>query len=125
MAMPASLRIELFVADLDAFVDFYTRVLGFHLSEDRRGASEPYAAVDRDGVRIGAVLSRAEVDRSARSFPTGVEIVLDVDDVLDEHARVLAGAWPLEGDIGRREWGLTDFRVHDPDGYYVRVTSRS
>ncbi len=23
-----------------------------------------------------------------------------------------------------RPWGLTDFRVADPDGYYLRITSR-
>jgi hypothetical protein len=25
----------------------------------------------------------------------------------------------------RQPWGLTDFRVADPDGYYVRFTSLS
>ena len=26
--------------------------------------------------------------------------------------------------LTEREWGLTDFRVHDPDGYYLRITDR-
>ena len=28
-------------------------------------------------------------------------------------------------DIVRRPWGLQDFRVIDPDGYYLRITHRA
>lgn len=118
------LRLEMFVADLDAFVDFYTRVLQFQLVADRRRTGHPYAAVARDGARLGAVLAWSPVDRRARAVPQGVEIVLDVDDVAAEHARVRESGWPLAGDLQERPWGLTDFRLHDPDGHYVRVTSR-
>ena len=51
------------------------------------------------------------------------EIVLEVDDVRAERDRV-AVLWPLEEDLLERPWGLTDFRVVDPAGYYVRLTSR-
>jgi catechol 2,3-dioxygenase-like lactoylglutathione lyase family enzyme len=118
-----SLRIELFPDDLDAFVDFYTRVLGFSLTADRRASSEPYAAVTLGTVRIGAVQAPSPVDVAARSFPTGVEIVLEVPDLHAAHARVLAAGWPLAEDLREQPWGLTDFRVLDPAGYYVRITS--
>ncbi len=26
--------------------------------------------------------------------------------------------------LRKRSWGLTDFRITDPDGYYLRITSR-
>jgi catechol 2,3-dioxygenase-like lactoylglutathione lyase family enzyme len=122
----ASLRIELFVADLDAFVDFYTRVLGFALLADERGAdgARSYVAVSLGSARIGAVPAWSGVDRSARSVPTGAEIVLEVDDVEAAHRRVADGGWPLADELTLRPWGLTDFRAHDPDGYYLRVTSR-
>jgi len=29
----------------------------------------------------------------------------------------------LAEDLVEREWGLSDFRVTDPDGYYLRFTS--
>jgi hypothetical protein len=31
----------------------------------------------------------------------------------------------MEEDLQPRPWGLEDFRLVDPDGYYLRVTFRS
>ena len=120
----AALRIEVFVADLDVFVDFYTRVLGFSIADDRRTSQSPYAAVALGTVRIGAVRAWTEVDRAARSVPTGTEIVLEVADVRAAYQRAVDSGWPIADGLTERPWGLLDFRVFDPDGYYVRVTSR-
>lgn len=122
--MTAALRIELFVKDLDAFVNFYCRVLAFTLVDDRRSDDSPYTAVTRDGVRIAAVQAWRTIDRAARDIPTGVEIVIEVDDVHADHARVLNAAWPLADSLQQRPWGLTDFRVYDPDGHFIRITGR-
>ena len=149
--MPTSLRIEIFAVDLNATVRFYVELLGFGLVTDRRADPRPYIAMQRDGVRIGAVLwrdavagpdRRSETDfsspRSPRSSaavdvepamlarcrrpPTGVEIVLEVDYLHAERDRIRAAGWPIDEDIVRRPWGLQDFRVLDPDGYYLRFT---
>jgi len=118
------LRIELFVGDLDRFADFYTRVLGFTVADDRRDHDVPYLSVRRDGVRFGAVLAGQPVDQAARAAPAGAEIVLEVDDVAAERDRVVAAGWPLNEDLQARPWGLTDFRMYDPDGYLLRLTNR-
>ena len=69
---------------------------------------------------------RPEVrDRGQRRPVTGVELVLEVDDLDEEHARVTAAGWPLAEDLTDRPWGLRDFRLLDPSGYYWRVTSRA
>ena len=39
-----TLRIEIFSVDLDALVDFYTRVLGFSVDRDERSHSPGYVA---------------------------------------------------------------------------------
>lgn len=119
-----TLRIEIFPDDLDAFVRFYTEVLGFALTVDQRDSDRPYAAVEHGSVRIGAARAWEPVERGARAVPTGVEIVLEVDDVAEAHQRVLTSGYPLEQDLTRRPWGLSDFRVHDPAGYYLRITGR-
>ncbi|MGD0246662.1 MAG: VOC family protein [Streptosporangiaceae bacterium] len=62
--------------------------------------------------------------RAARLPPAGVELVLEVDDVGGDRDRVVGAGWPLEQDLQDRPWGLTDFRIIDPAGYYLRVTSR-
>jgi predicted enzyme related to lactoylglutathione lyase len=119
-----TLRVEIFPDDLDAFVHFYTEVLGFALTVDRRDSDSPYAAVEHGAVRIGASRAEESVERGARAVPTGVEIVLEVDDVAEMHRRVRASGHPLEQDLTRRSWGLTDFRLYDPAGYYLRITGR-
>lgn len=105
--------------DLDLCVDFYTRVLGFVVTDRRDG----YVALVRGNVRIGATPAWETVHQAARSVPTGVEIVIEVDDVHAEAEQVRAAGWPIEAEVADRPWGLTDFRVHDPDGYYLRLTS--
>ena len=123
------LRMELFVDDLDVSVAFYVDVLGFHVV--RRSAdyvSRRHGAVvlglgpvaklpDHDGP--GFSKRRLAVDQGA-----GVEIVLEVDDVTQLtalHDRCRAGRVVVDA-LQRRPWGLSDFRVVDPDGYYLRLT---
>ena len=112
-------RIEIFVADLGTFTDFYTRVLGFDLVEQRDG----YAAVRRGPVRIGAVPAWSPVDPRARRVPTGVEFVIEVADLPAERDRIVAAGAELEADLQTRPWGLADFRLFDPDGHYLRFTT--
>jgi uncharacterized glyoxalase superfamily protein PhnB len=63
--------------------------------------------------------------RLAASRGLGVEIVLEVDDVAAMEAHVRASGYPIDGPLQVRPWGLTDFRLIDPDGYYLRLTDRA
>jgi lactoylglutathione lyase len=122
--MEMTLRFEIFPADLDATVDFYTRVLRFAVTKDQRHEPSAYLSLQRGAVQVGAVRKSVQDARPARLPPTGVELVLEVDDVAAERDRVVAAGWPLEQDLADQPWGLTDFRIIDPDGYYLRITSR-
>jgi len=123
-----TLRLELFVSDMQKSIDFYTNVLGF---EQMKG--EP----DYVPVRSGSVLIalgpaaglpkkhhfNPEVQNSRRGL--GVEIVLEVDDVKSYFEKVkMSGYKGILSPLQKRSWGATDFRVADPDGYYLRITSR-
>ena len=123
--MPTTLRLEIFPADLNATVRFYVDLLGFTLVTDRRCDEQPYLALERDAVRIGAAARPGEGSPAQRRRPTGVEIVLEVDYLHAERDRIRHAGWPIEEDIVRRPWGLQDFRVIDPDGYYLRITHRA
>lgn len=126
-AAPATLRLELFVADLPRSVDFYGRVLGFTQSVHH---GDDYSPMRRGNVVIALnLLANLPDDHpiqvaAGERVGRGIEIVLEVDDVAASHAHARAEGWPVAGSLGRRPWGLTDFRVVDPDGYYVRMTSR-
>ena len=78
--------------------------------------------MQRGAVRVGAAQRAVPDAPAARLPPTGVELVLDV---AGERDLVAAAGWPLEQDLQDRAWGLTDFRVADPAGYYLWITSRA
>ncbi len=120
-----SLRFEIFPEDLDLTADFYTHVLAFELVIDQRKQPHPYLALRRGAVRIGAAARPAGAHQRHRRPPTGVELVLEVDDVDAERDRVRSSGWTLEQDLSERPWGLRDFRLLDPDGYYLRITERA
>ncbi len=130
--MEMTLRFEIFPDDLDATVDFYTRVLRFCIVKDERDDTSPYVALTRGNVHVGALgtalpgdAGAARAARAARRPPAGVELVLEVDDVAGERDHVVAAGWPLSEDLQDRSWGLTDFRILDPAGYYLRITDRA
>jgi len=120
-----TLRFEIFPDDLDATVDFYMRVLRFRLTADRRDQRDEYVSLQRGSVRVGAARRVVPDVRAARLPPAGVELVLEVDDVVAERDRVTAAGWPLAEDLQDRPWGLKDFRILDPAGYYLRITDRA
>jgi lactoylglutathione lyase len=123
--MEMTLRIEIFPEDLDAIVDFYANVLGFTVTADQRAGPSAYVSLERGSVRIGAARRAVPDAHAGRLPPSGAELVLEVDDVAGERNRVVAAGWPLDDDLQDRPWGLTDFRIIDPAGYYLRITNRA
>jgi lactoylglutathione lyase len=121
--VPEALRCELFPDDLDASVAFYVDVLGFRVVRDERSAPAPYVALRRGDVRVGLAARPAPEDPTPRRPPTGVELVLEVDDLEAVHAHVVTTRWPFAEDLTDRPWGLRDFRLVDPHGYYWRITT--
>lgn len=53
----------------------------------------------------------------------GVEIVIMVDDVERYYSKVKGFANVVE-ELILQPWGLKDFRVEDPFGYYLRITTK-
>lgn len=125
-----TVRFELFVDDFDRSVAFYTSALGFRL--ERRESN--YASLRNGAVTIGLGLvgqlprsgggagftqSRLADDRGG-----GVEIVLETGDLAGMYEQVITTGYELAEPMTARPWGLSDFRLVDPDGYYLRVTER-
>ncbi|EAQ00308.1 hypothetical protein JNB_09054 [Janibacter sp. HTCC2649] len=118
--MTERLRIEFFPSDVDRSVAFY-ELLGFEVT-GRSVGPPAYASVKLGDVRIG-LCEAAPVDPAARTLPVGTEIVIEVDDVKQRRDEFVGRVVVLAADLVEREWGLSDFRVTDPDGYYLRFTS--
>ena len=120
---------ELFVGDMEATIAFYTRVLAFDVARHEPG---DYASLRLGGVvlGIGPVAKLPEEggffgrDIATLRRGLGVEIVIEVDDVEGCHDRVASSGHPILEPLQEQPWGLRDFRISDPDGYYLRITSR-
>jgi lactoylglutathione lyase len=128
MDRQVGLRLELFVEDMAATIAFYTQVLAFEVA---RHEPDDYASL-RWGNAVLSIGPVAKLPEEGgyfgRDIPSyrrglGVEIVLEVDDVEEWHARVGASGHPILEPLQDRPWGLRDFRIADPDGYYLRITS--
>ncbi len=123
------LRLEIFVEDMDASVGFYTGVLGFEVVREHPG---DYASLRCGEVTLGiGPISKLPEEggyftREIASLRRGLgaEIVLEVDDLDGWHRRVSATGHPVFEPPQERLWGLRDFRIVDPDGYYLRLTAR-
>jgi catechol 2,3-dioxygenase-like lactoylglutathione lyase family enzyme len=121
------LHVEFFVNDLERSRDFYTSVLGFSITRQKddgftelRRGSATLALNSTTILKPDHPARAAPNERSAR----GVEIVLIADDLHEVYQRVLANEWPLSTPMTDQPWGMTDFRLIDPDGCYIRVTAR-
>ena len=55
----------------------------------------------------------------------GVETAVDVADLddLNELYRIANDEGCVARELQERGWGATDFRIADPDGYFVRFTT--
>nr|WP_244425785.1 VOC family protein [Rhizobium etli] len=115
----------MFVQTPQTSIDFYQRVLGF---EVEGSASTEYTML-RNGDAVIAINSQSALSSDhplggeiGNRIGLGVEIVLKVADVEDAYRKAEESGWPLSA-LAMQPWGLRDFRLVDPDGYYVRVTN--
>jgi lactoylglutathione lyase len=129
MGREAGLRLELFVDDMEASIAFYTRVLAFDVVRHEPG---DYASLRLGDVFLG-IGPMAKLPEEGGYFRRdiatlrrglGVEIVIEVEDVDGWRERVADSGHPILESLRERPWGLRDFRICDPDGYYLRITSQ-
>lgn len=115
--MPASVRFEIFPSDLERSLAFYMDTLQFTM----RKRKENYAFIGRDNIFIGMIgvpSDETREEKEAYRRPhKGLEIVFEVDDLAVERNRIVQTGYKLDADITKQEWGLSDFRCLDPDGY--------
>lgn len=132
MAGDLRTEVELHVADVERSLAFYL-ALGFIVT--RRW--EDWLRIERDGaalVLFGDAYVRGHdhyftpfIDRAPRGV--GVELVIEVEDLeavrsaADAAVTAGAGAARLAKDITTRDWKARDFRLADPDGFFLRFTT--
>lgn len=121
-------RFELFVDDIDRSVAFYRDIMRFKEMTSYGNYHPMHRGAIKIGIGAGEKLSnhhyfRPEVVNNIRKG-IGVEFVLEVDDIEEEYKFIQSKQYPIAENLNKQEWGLTDFRIVDPDGYYLRITSK-
>ena len=118
--------VEFFVRDVDASVAFY-KALGFVVA--RR--YEDYVLLRRGEIRLSlqgdshVVAGPHYFTPHIQQLPrgTGVEVSIQVADVDAEYLRAKTAGLNIVKPMQDRPWGARDFRLADPDGYFLRITS--
>ena len=122
--------VELYTHDIQTYISFFQNVAGFKLVRDEGG----FAELRSD---TAVILLNADKDQDLpERHPfkgrllgpgkgVGVEIgIVKADLPVAREAALKVKGWSVT-EIRRQEWGLSDFRVVTPDGYYLRFTDPS
>lgn len=104
------------VSDLAASIEFYTHKLGF--SRDFTLGEPPTFA----GVSFGDNAQLFLERRTPSPAGCGLYYVVDNADAMCDRCR--AAGVTIATEPGDRNYGLRDFSIHDPDGYYITFGHR-
>jgi catechol 2,3-dioxygenase-like lactoylglutathione lyase family enzyme len=118
--------IEFFVSDMARSIRYY-EALGLHVREHRgewvQMARDDSLLVLHDDAHVAAGPHYFTEHIGQRPRGTGVEVVFEVLDVDAAYADAQAGGIQIVKPLQDRPWHARDFRIADPDGYFVRFTS--
>ncbi len=108
------------ILDYDRAVSFYVDVLGFEIDFEWR--HEPGFPVYM-GIRRGTLYVHLSEHEGSGQPGKGRGMTLSVDDVKTWHAVLKQKGVSFERDLQDHPWDWTDFRVLDPFGNLIVVTS--
>jgi lactoylglutathione lyase len=118
--------IEIFVSDVERSIGFY-EALGFRVRR-RWGdwvqlvRDESLLTLQGDTHAVAGPHYFTE-HLARRPRGVGVEVVIEVDDVDSLYSGVDTQGIEIVKPLQERPWKARDFRVADPDGYFIRFTS--
>ncbi len=127
----AIMYIELHVPDFEIAKDFYRR-FGFEVVWEKKPVDDKrewYLLIRNENNTIGFWPGNEEVYNQTyfKNFPKetkrgyGVEVVIELNNIEELYNKV-KGQAKIVGELKVRHWGLKDFRVEDPFGFYLRFT---
>jgi lactoylglutathione lyase len=119
------LFVEFFVADLKRSRAFYIEALGMKVTNETAGYIELVLGQAQINLCLIGAIRHGHFLSKMIDSPVGsrTEFCFEVEDIEASYDKaVKAGAQILEP-IRKMPWGRTDFRLADPDGAYLRITT--
>ena len=128
-----SLQLELHVPDFEVAKKFYG-LLGFGTVWEREPEEDKgYLILQNESGCILNFWSGTDAIHEQpyfKRFPRdtkrgfGVEVVISTErNLLELQDELIANGYEVVETLKHQEWGLDDFRIEDPFGYYIRVTT--
>lgn len=118
-------RLELFVEDLQRSIRFYEEILTLVFS--KKNATSAMIKLGDFSLLLTPdyILNENHYLKRGGLKPKGkgVEVIMVFDNIEQIYQHVLEKNYPVESNLKMQSWGMKDFRIVDPDGYYLRLTS--
>src|SRR5687768_2793928 len=118
------LTVSLTVKDLQTSVAWYRDVLGFKVVREMERDGKVFSV----SLRGGTVRILLNQDNGGRGWERvkgeGFSLSMTTEESVDDiAARIKARGWTLDSEPEDKPWGARLFRLRDPDGYRLSITS--
>lgn len=120
-------RNELYVKDIEESLNFYENIIGLELyGRSKRGARFNYDCFSLLLTAKEVLGDKHYFNNKAKSEikGNGFEMIIVVDELEEVYQRCLDNNYPIEVEVEKYPWEMRGFKVADPDGYFIRITSK-
>lgn len=124
--MSVLFRVELYVKDIEKSLKFYQDIIGLKLhGRNKRCGRFNYDCFSLLITSESILEDEHYFNNKAKSNikGNGFECIIVVDELEKVYQRCLDNNYPIEVDVEKYPWDMRGFKVADPDGYFLRITS--
>ncbi|MFA1822925.1 VOC family protein [Virgibacillus oceani] len=125
--MSVLFRVELYVKDIEKSLKFYQEIIGLELyGRGKRGARFNYDCFSLLLTSESTLGGNHYFNNKAKSDikGNGFELIIVVDELKKVYQRYLDHNYPIEIEVEKYPWDMRGFKIADPDGYFLRITSK-
>src|SRR5690606_12818576 len=120
-------RVELYVKDIEKSIEFYQDIIGLELyGRNERSARFIYDCFSLLIASETILDQQHYFNNKAQSNikGNGFELIIVVDQLEKVYQRCLNHNYPIEVGVETYPWKMRGFKLADPDGYFLRITSK-
>lgn len=125
--MSVLFRIELYVRDIEESLNFYQDIIGLEMyGRNERCGRFNYDCFSLLITSESILGDEHYFNKKSKSNikGNGFELIIVVDELEKVYQRCLDNNYPIEVDVEEYPWKMRGFKIADPDGYFLRVTSK-
>lgn len=125
--MSVLFRVELYIRDIEESLKFYQDIIGLELyGRNERSARFNYNCFSLL-ITSETILDENHYFKSSAKSEVrgnGFELIIVVEELEKVYQRCLDNNYPIEVEVEKYPWDMRGFKIADPDGYLLRVTSK-